>query len=119
MYNLIKLFAFALILGVALFSVPAFASSHSGVEISGEGVSQISGWVVSNVSYQLAENPSQVKSVSFDLNAPAGYVSVKMVSNSMDFSTCSNRGGYHWQCDLHANVTISSMDEFRVVATGN
>lgn len=119
MRSVIKLFTFILLIGVVLFPVYAFASSDSGVKASGEGTGLISGWITSNVHYQLAHDPSLVKSVSFDLNAPAGQVSVKLISKSTAYTNCTNVNAYHWLCDFPSDVSISSMDEFRVIAVGN
>jgi hypothetical protein len=118
MRNLVKLFAFLLFLGAVLFPVSAFASSNSGAEISGEGTAPISGWTVSNIHYQLSDNPSFVAGVAFDLDSPAGRVSVKLVSSETEFSNCTNPGGNHWECRVQG-VGVASMDEFRVIAVGN
>lgn len=118
MRNLFTLFAFVLFLGAILFPVSAFASSDSGVEISGEGAAQISGWTISNIHYELSADPSFVSSVTFDLDAPAGRVAVKLISSDTEFSNCANPGGYHWVCGIQG-VKVSSMNEFRVIAVGD
>lgn len=119
MRNLIKLFGFILFLGAIVFPVSAFASSNSGAGISGEGASPISGWTVSNISYQIADNSSLVNGVTFDLDAPAKNVSVKLNSQVNQFTSCTNISMYHWQCSFGEGVQVSSMDEFRVIAVGN
>ena len=119
MRSLIKLFVFIIFIGVAVFPIYAFASSNSGVQASGEGASSISGWNTSNIHYQLSGDPSFVKSVTFDLDAPAGTVSVRLNSESAAYANCTNVNVYHWQCDFPAGVRISSMNEFRVIAVGN
>jgi hypothetical protein len=119
MRNLIKLFAFVLFLGAILFPMSAFASSNTGAEISGEGAAPISGWTVSNIGYQLMDNSSLVNSVTFDLDAPATNVSVKLSSQTDAFTACANIAAYHWQCNFQAGVQVSGMDEFRVIAVGN
>jgi hypothetical protein len=119
MRNLSKLTAFILFLGAVVFPVSAFASSNSGVEALGEGAAPISGWVVSDISYQLSDNPSFVRSVTFDLDAPAKNVSVKLNSGTNEFAACMNISRYHWQCSFHAGIQVSSMDEFRLVAVDN
>lgn len=119
MKSLVKLFAFALFLGIVVFTMSAFASSTSGPNIAGEAALPISGWVISNLDYQMSDDPSLVKSVTFDLDASAKQVSAKMVSNSTEFTACTNVGAYHWQCDFPAGVEVSSMDEFRVIAVGD
>jgi hypothetical protein len=119
MKSLIKLFVFVVFFSSIATSVFAFASSRSGPHLSGEGVAEIHGWVISNVSYELAEEPIYIDSVGFDLNAAANRVSVKIDSRSTAFTSCLNTNGYHWQCAFPAGTRVSSMDEFRVVAVGN
>lgn len=119
MKNLVKLFAFALFLGLVVFPVSAFASSNSGPSMAGEAAVAISGWTISNLDYQYSDDPSLLTGVAFDLDAPAEQVSVKLNSTSTEFSTCTNIGGFHWQCNFSAGVKFSSMDEFRVIAVGD
>lgn len=119
MRNLIKLFTFTILLGAALFSIYASASSNSGTKASGEGTAPISGWEVSNIHYQLANDPSLVKAVSFDLDAPASSVSVKLNSNSTTYTSCTNLNNYNWQCNFSEGISLSSMDEIHVIAVGN
>ena len=119
MRSLIKLFTFIIFIGVAVFPIYAFASSNSGVKASGEGAGAISGWMTSNIHYQLSSDPALVKSVNFDLDAPAGTVSVKLDSASTAYANCTNVNAYHWQCDFPSGVSVASMDEFHVVAVGN
>ncbi len=119
MRSLIKLFTFVIFIGTAIFPIYAFASSNSELKASGEGASPIGGWTASNVHYQLAENPSFVKSVSFDLDGSANRVSVKLNSNNAAYANCININVYHWQCEFSAGVHISDMNEFHVIAVGN
>jgi len=119
MKNLIKLFAFVIFLGAVLFPIHALASSHPDAKTSGEGANLISGWTVSNVHYEPSSDPSLVKRVSFDLDAPASMVSVKLDSKSTAYTGCTNVGALHWQCDFPGGISISSMDEFHVIAVGN
>jgi hypothetical protein len=114
-----KLFALVVILVTVLFPIYAFASSSSGEKASGEGAVEISGWTVSNVHYRSSSDPSLVKSVNFDLDAPAGSVSVKLNSKSAAYTNCINLIAYHWQCDFPTGISIASLDEFRVIAVGN
>lgn len=115
----IKLFAFSLLLGIIVFPISAFAASNAGPNVAGEAAVPISGWAIANLDYQTADDPSLVTSVTFDLDAPADKVSVKLESQATEFAACTNVGGYHWQCNFQAGVKVSSMDEFRVIAVGN
>lgn len=116
--NLMVLFAFLLFLGAILFPVSALASSKTGTEMSGEGVGQISGWNVANIQYELSTDPSFLAGVSFDLDAPADRVAVKLSSSDTQFSDCTSYGAYHWDCRVQG-IAVSSLDEFRVIAVGD
>jgi hypothetical protein len=119
MKNLIRLFAFIVFLGLVIFPAYGFASSNSGPSASGEGVGVISGWTVSEIKYQLSSDPSWVSGISFDLDAAADTVAVKLNSSSTAYTNCVNTGGYHWQCDFSAGISLASMDELRVIAVGD
>lgn len=119
MAGMFKLFAIALLVGVIIFPVYAFASSNSGGEMSGEGATTISGWQISNIHYELADDPTLINSVSLDLDAPADTVKVSLNSKTNDFATCTNVGAYHWQCSFLTGVKVSNMDQIRVIAVGN
>jgi len=119
MKSLFKLYVICIVIGIVAFPVYAFASSNSGPAASGEGAATISGWVVSNLSYQLANDPSFVSGVSLDLDGAASTVSVKLNSSGAIYTTCSNTYEYHWQCDFSSGAKLSEMNEFRVIAVGN
>jgi hypothetical protein len=119
MKRLVKLFAFTLILGTAFFPIYAFASSNMEAGAHGEAAAPINGWVISNVKYQLAQDPTMVQSVTLDLDEHADNVSVKLDSNSNEFTACTNTNATHWQCTFAPGVKLSSMDEFRVIAVGH
>lgn len=119
MRNLIKLFAVTLLGGMIIFPIYAFAFSNSEAEESGEGAGTISGWTTSNVHYQLSSDSALVQNVSFDLDAPASRVSVKLRSASTTYTSCLNVNAYHWQCDFPTGISLASLDELRVIAVGN
>lgn len=119
MKAMIRVFVLAIVTGIALFPVYAFASSNTGPKASGEGAGPVSGWVVSNVKYRLADNPSLINSVSLDLNGTASTVMARLSTSSATYTTCTNVYEYHWQCDFLGTVRLADMDEFRVVAVGN
>ena len=119
MKTIIRVFVLAIVFVIALFPVYAFASSNTGPKVSGEGASTISGWVVSNVQYQLANNPSFINSVSLDLNGKADTVSVRLSTQSATYTTCTNIYEYHWQCDFFGTLRLADMDELHVIAVGN
>lgn len=87
--------------------------------MSGEGATTISGWQVSNIHYELANDPSLVQGVTLDLDAPADLVKVSLDSTTGNFASCTNVSEYHWQCTFSVGVRISNMNELRVVALNN
>lgn len=115
----IRLFIFAVVVVIALFPVYAFASTNRGSKVSGEGASPISGRVVSNVKYQLRDNPSFINSLSLDLNGKAETVSIRLSTKSATYTVCTNIYAYHWQCDFFGTIRLADMDELRVIAVGD
>jgi hypothetical protein len=87
--------------------------------LAGEAAVAVSGWAISNIDYQYADDPSLLRSVTFDLDAPAEQVAVKLNASSTEFAACTNVGEFHWQCSFSTGVKLSSMDEFRVIAVGD
>ncbi len=83
----------------------------------GEGASQISGYVVTNVKYHLANEPSKIDIVEFNLDGPATVVKIKLVSADLNFYSCTRANAYLWRCEVNPAVDISSMDELRVIAS--
>jgi hypothetical protein len=81
-------------------------------------MSPVSGWTVSNVHYQLANDPSTLAGVEFDLDGPTGVVRASVDSSGARFFDCRNTGAYHWVCDINSSIQVSELDELRVVATG-
>ena len=103
---------------VAIIACAIYAYASSTIPIRrGEGASQISGYVVTDVKYHLASDPSKIDVVEFNLAGPAMVVKVKLVSIDLIFHSCINASANHWRCDLNPAVNISSMDELRVIAT--
>ena len=120
MRRLFRVQLIALFFVITFYAVYAFASSEtSQFPTGGEGASAISGWTVSNVHYRLAEDPSKIAAVEFDLDGPAELVQVSLDSSKAAFFTCENLSGRHWFCSVGSRVSVAGANEFRVVATGN
>lgn len=103
-----------------LFAVAAYAFTATNVvpaSQAGDGANSISGYTVSNVAYQLAADPANIDSWSFDLSAAAGTVQSKLVATSSTYTSCVNSGGFHWVCTPAALQTVAAADDLRVVAT--
>lgn len=120
MRTLIRIQLIALFFVIAFYGIYAFASTQaSAFGMGGEGTSSISGWTVSNIHYQLGQDPSKISAVEFDLNGSAAHVQVSLNSSSAAFYSCENASGTHWLCNTYSQVSVSGADEFRVIATGN
>lgn len=120
MRKLIRLQIFALFFVIAFYSVYAFASSETkGPATGGEGTSPISGWMVSNVHYQLGQDSSRISTVEFDLDGTAAQVQVSLNSLNAAFYPCENVSGTHWLCDTYSQVSVAGADQLRVIAAGN
>lgn len=114
----IRISLFALTVLAVSFATFAFASSRTGQPVGGEGANLVSGYDVSGVHYLLAQDPSLLAAVEFDLNASAHVVKVSANSSNARLVDCRNTGGYHWVCDFNSSVHISDVNELRVFATG-
>jgi hypothetical protein len=114
-----KLIAIGAVL-VAL-AIVGFAATNSvpGTR-AGNGAGQISGYTVSNVTYNVdSTNPEYLASVEFDLDAAAKTVKVRLQSSGGAWHSCTDADGAgpgnHWTCDTTGQA-IQPMDELRVVA---
>ncbi len=115
----IKVLAIVLVAFVFATTTYAFAASNTVPDHqAGDGAGVISGYGITNVAYTLAANPQQIASVSFDLNADAGTVKIKLVSTGSTWYNCTvvHSGNYTATC-LTAGATVLSADELRVVAS--
>jgi archaellin len=111
-----KMFVAVLMVLVLATTAFAFAASNTmpASTYAGEGATVTSGYTVSNVAYNLnATTPSNIDSVSFDLNAAAGTVKVSL---SGTFYNCTNGVGFSWSC-TSTGETVAGATELRVVAT--
>jgi hypothetical protein len=116
MSKLFRLQMIVLFVSVIFFATYAFASSDTNGSLKkGEGAITISGWNISNVHYQLAENGSNLGDVEFDLNGPASQVAVSFDNASDRTFSCYNVGRFHWSCEV-GGVEVSRMDTLRVIA---
>lgn len=120
MRKLIRLQIIALFFVIAFYSVYAFAASETNeLQTGGEGTSPISGWTISNVHYQLGQDPSMISAVEFDLDSSAAQVQVSINSSDVAFYSCENVSGTHWLCNTYSQVSVVGADQLRVIATGN
>lgn len=116
MHKLLKLQMIALLVSIMVFATYAFASSDTNsFPKSGESAAPISGWDISNVHYQLAENTPELSTVEFDLDSPASQVTVRFDNASDRAFSCYNVDNFHWSCKLEG-VEVVRIDSLRVIA---
>ena len=121
MFNFRSSKMFVVVLLVLIFATAAFAFAATNTvpaTYAGEGASVTSGYTVSNVAYTLnGTTASNIDSVSFDLNAAAGTVTVRLITTGSYYS-CTNASGTSWSCATTSpQVTVAAADELRIVAT--
>jgi hypothetical protein len=96
----------ALLLIVVLMAIVARANEALG--LSGEGASNASGYVVSEIEYSLfASAPTRVDGVTFNMTAGEGMGVPGRVTVSFDgahWITCLPAGGSRLTCPLQASV---------------
>ena len=98
------------------FSGQASAETR-GYPRRGEGAGLVSGYTVSGIHYQLAEDPSLIRAVEFDLDGPASQALVSFDAGPKGSFSCFNTGGYHWVCELE-NVKTEEITKINISAVG-
>ncbi len=84
---------------------------------AGDGSTVISGYTVTDVKYNLnATNPSNIDSVTFNLDAPASSASVKLVTTGLWSTPCTFDGTGMIVTCLTPGVTVLAADSLQVVA---
>ena len=110
--RLVVLAAFA-ILAISAFGFAASNDMPSDTK-AGDGDSPISGYVVSNVHYNLDDStPAEIDEVEFTLNAAADEVRVSI--GSVNSTGCTN-SGTDWTCTMPDGVGVTAADELYLVA---
>jgi hypothetical protein len=116
MYKSFRFFILGLIAVVVFFSTNAFASTGTNqYPQRGEGVGMISGYEITNVYYQLGENPSTLNAVEMDLDSAAREVVINFDSVSHQNYFCHNTAQFHWVCRVD-NINVSQITQLRVSA---
>jgi hypothetical protein len=112
---------FVVVLMVLVFATTAFAFAATNTvpaTYAGEGASTTSGYIVTNVVYNLnAATASNIDSVTLTLDAAASTVKVRLVTTGSYYS-CTNTSGNNWSCATTApQATVAAADELRVIAS--
>jgi hypothetical protein len=116
---MLKLIAVGAVLAIS--SVIGFAATDTGpASRVGDWSGQVSGYVVSNVSYNVDHaSPENLASVEFDLNAVAKAVKVQLRQSGGSWHDCTDVDGAgpgnHWMCNA-TGETVAGADALRVVA---
>ena len=106
------------ILFVAVYSVSAQASSDTWeVPLRGEGAALISGYTITNLQFQLAQDPGLLEGVAFDLDASADQVQVSFDPLYGQKFSCRNEVGTHWVCELD-QVQLREVEGIQISASG-
>lgn len=117
MYKLFRLQMIALFASIIFFATYAFASSDANnFPKSGESASQISGWNITNVHYQLSNDDYELSDIEFDLDGLASQVIIRFDSASDRAFSCYNVDNFHWSCKVDG-VELARINSLRVVAT--
>lgn len=117
-----KYIVIVLVVIVIALSAYAFAAANTvPATKAGAGSGVISGYVVSNVVYNLnATDPTVLDSVDLSLDAAAVNVKIKLVAAGSTWYNCTVVSGNDWTCDTSSPaLSVSTMDELEVVATSN
>jgi hypothetical protein len=118
MVKSVKTVLFTFFLAAAFYGIYGQASSKTMEDpVRGEGGAEISGYAVTNLHFQLGEDPATLSVVNFDLDGPARQVWIHFDSPSNQVFSCSNPAGYHWICELN-EVNTGEVTEIQISASG-
>ena len=116
MFKMFRILIMAFLLFVTAFAINGFASSETNqIPLRGEGAGRTSGYNISDVHYQLADDPSYISGVEFDLDGPASQVMIKFDATSDQSFTCYDVGQDHWHCGVD-DVELSLINKLWVIA---
>lgn len=126
MFRNFKVLLFVLVIIVVAGSAYAFAATNT-IDVSnvGSGVSTISGYHVSSIVYNFATNdPTEVTSIEFDLDAAANTVKVQLdstaVTGDVDWAwTDCTVSSMHVTCIPAATLLTTDIKNFNVAASSN
>jgi len=102
----------------AVYSVSAQASSDTWkAPKRGESAATISGYTITNLHFQLGQDPGLLDGVEFDLDAPADQVQVSFDPTPGRTFSCRNEVGNHWVCEL-GQVQLREVEGIHISASG-
>ncbi len=83
----------------------------------GDGIGEISGYDISNVSYGLGADPTRIDHVALTLNRSAKQVFIRLSETQDTWHACVNTSGYRWTCAV-GGFPVAQATQLRVVASG-
>jgi hypothetical protein len=118
MVKLIRSTLIILLVIVTFYALNIQASSETvQYPIGGESVVAISGYVITNLRFHLADDPSFISGVDFYLDDSASEVQIHFDTESNPSFSCFNPAGYHWVCELD-NINTGEVRQISISASG-
>jgi hypothetical protein len=109
------------VLGLIVLSLATIAFAYAATNnvpsgYYGDGSGAISGYTVSNIVYTPdANDPVNIATVAFSLNAAATTVQVRLTTGGALFA-CTNTAGNDWSCAI-GTVTVQGATKLEVIAS--
>ena len=118
--NLRLLIALAIIAILATAAYGFAAANTVQKSRAGDGSGDISGYTVTNISYQLdSADPTLIAGVKFDTNVAATTVKAQLTTNGAWYSCVDAGAGTSWNCaapNAASETSALSANSLRVVA---
>ena len=114
----LRLLIALVVIAIMATSAYGFAASNTfagGKTRAGDGSTDISGYQVSNIHYNLNTDPSKIDSVQFDLNDSASTVEIQLDGTTSPWITACSASSNTWTC-LTPGETVLGASNLRVVA---
>jgi hypothetical protein len=126
MFRNFKVLLIALVVIVIAGSAYAFAAANTvPANNVGSGASTVSGYVISNIEYNFATgDPTQVATIEFDLDKPAGTVKIQLDATAVtgdtdwDWTTCAV-STLHVTCTPGSTLLSADIKDLNVAASTN
>ena len=113
---LAQIIPLGILLAAVIYAVAGWASGEiGGPAVRGEGAAAISGYRVSELHFQLGEDPGQMELVEFNLDGEAGQVQVNLNGLRSRGYSCEEISDQHWHCPLEG-VSVGAVEEIVISA---
>jgi hypothetical protein len=126
MFRNFKVLLLALVVIVIAGSAYAFAAANTiPANNVGSGASTVSGYVISNIEYNFAAgDPTQIATIEFDLDKPAGTVKIQLDATAVsgdtdwDWTTCAI-STLHVTCTPGSTLLTADIKDLNIAASTN